>query len=477
MAYPLRVSGLIDDKSAAASGGSSLAEILSFVPAARQTGLVDSKATSAWPAPGEIKIGATAYTDIATAISAASAGDVVKVGEGTYTVTSALTLDKNITLVGVDPARTVINCSTAETACINITGAGAQVIGIGFTNSGTGTTCEAVQIGANCTLVGISVAKTGAATTGTAIYIYADATVVMVDVDASCSGSTTSRAVRVDTATAAVVEIINGSLNGATYDVSMNSSGSTVRLRGAKLVNSTTQLTAGSLVGHAGLPSGNQAILGDLGVGVTSPNIPGTAGRRAITVEAITDRAILELSRIADDIPNNGVPGQVSFYAGTGRNTVAHLICRVRGTDEDAASLSLWTKPVGSNVQERLFVDENGDVGIGTGAATPAGRLHGRDAISGFLFWEFDGLNATVQTIIPNGIGDVVYGCRMMYMARESSGNLDSGEVLIANGGSINLTPGGGGTFRIRVNADGSMDAARTAGATTLKIALWIIWL
>jgi hypothetical protein len=114
---------------------------------------------------------------------------------------------------------------------------------------------------------------------------------------------------------------------------------------------------------------------------------------------------------------------------------------------------------------------------VGIGAATsPQGLLHAYDTISGLLFWEYDGLDATVRTIIPNDSGDVLYRLFAAYVIRDSSGNAVSNITGVNNGASVNITVGAN-TVRLRVNANGAADIARTAGTDTIKVVLFLIWL
>jgi hypothetical protein len=129
----------------------------------------------------------------------------------------------------------------------------------------------------------------------------------------------------------------------------------------------------------------------------------------------------------------------------------------------------------GTNSVVRMYVDSAGDVGIGVGTA-PQARFHVYDAISGFILWEYDGLDATVRTVIANGTGDVLYRLTAMYVLRDSAAAVASGTTDVSNAASVNLTVGGN-TVRLRVNADGSCDVARTAGTDTIKVALALRWL
>ena len=115
-----------------------------------------------------------------------------------------------------------------------------------------------------------------------------------------------------------------------------------------------------------------------------------------------------------------------------------------------------------------------GNLGLGTDA--PQGKFHTYETISGFIVWEFDGLDGTVRTIIPNGTGDVLYRLTALFVLRDSAAAVASGTTDVSNGASVNLTVGTN-TVRLRVNADGSTDIARTAGTDTIKVALVLRWL
>jgi hypothetical protein len=126
----------------------------------------------------------------------------------------------------------------------------------------------------------------------------------------------------------------------------------------------------------------------------------------------------------------------------------------------------------GNTDQIRVEIDGN----VGFSVASPQGIIHAYDTISGFILWEYDGLDATVRTVIPNGTGDVLYRLRATYVMRDSAGAVAGATANVNNGASTNLTVGTN-TVRLRVNADGSCDVARTAGTDTIKIALMLNWL
>src|SRR5262245_9497185 len=56
---------------------------------------------------------------------------------------------------------------------------------------------------------------------------------------------------------------------------------------------------------------------------------------------------------------------------------------------------------------ERLRVTGAGYMGLNR--SSPQGLLHGYNTISGFMHYEFDGVDGTARTVIPDGTGDVQY--------------------------------------------------------------------
>lgn len=128
----------------------------------------------------------------------------------------------------------------------------------------------------------------------------------------------------------------------------------------------------------------------------------------------------------------------------------------------------------GGGLSEKIRFLDDGSIGVGVSA--PQGRIHTYLSISGFLLWEYDGLDGTDRTIIPNGAGDVLYRLTFDYIARDSGGNTASGSGFVAGAGNTTFTVGAE-TVRVRVNADGSVDTARTAGSNTIKVAYTLRWL
>ena len=80
--------------------------------------------------------------DIATVISAATAGDIIVLGAGSWTLTSAISISKAITLrgQGYSPCKTTLTSSTADINLLNITASNVVVENLCITETGAGGT-------------------------------------------------------------------------------------------------------------------------------------------------------------------------------------------------------------------------------------------------------------------------------------------------------------------------------------------------
>lgn len=129
-----------------------------------------------------------------------------------------------------------------------------------------------------------------------------------------------------------------------------------------------------------------------------------------------------------------------------------------------------------NTMTEQLRMRSDGFLGLGVTTALMNGKIHAYNAISGFMHWEFDGLDGTSRTIISNGVGDVIYNLFGMYNLRDSSGNVADGTLSVANGGSTGLTVGSN-TVTVAVAGTGATTVSRTAGSDTIKVSFWLLWL
>jgi len=120
------------------AGGQTEIERSDIEPAREWLRPVVTTITGAWPAPGEIMIGTIKYVTIDAAIAAASAGDTIKLGEGTYTYSgSYMLVDKNLILTCQYPGAATITRSDGSLTAV-CTAASVSFQNILFANHYTG---------------------------------------------------------------------------------------------------------------------------------------------------------------------------------------------------------------------------------------------------------------------------------------------------------------------------------------------------
>jgi len=150
-------------------------------------------------------------------------------------------------------------------------------------------------------------------------------------------------------------------------------------------------------------------------------------------------------------------------------------LLKLTETAQDLITLGPGSGDVDINFNGDMFLrGSDGYFGIGT--AAPLARLHGYDTIGGFIQgWVYD-LDATTVTIVPNGTGDCLYRLHAEYVFRASGAATASGTTDVSNSAFVDLVVGGN-TVRLNVNADGSIDVARTTGVATIKVIFNLLWL
>ncbi len=104
--------------------------------------------------------------------------------------------------------------------------------------------------------------------------------------------------------------------------------------------------------------------------------------------------------------------------------------------------------------------------------------LRGYETISGVKHWDYDGVDGTARTVIPDAAGDVVHGSLVFYVLRSSSNLRAAGNSgLLVPGATHDLWNSGADICQVAVAADGEMTVQRTAGSLTYKVALWVLWI
>ena len=119
----------------------------------------------------------------------------------------------------------------------------------------------------------------------------------------------------------------------------------------------------------------------------------------------------------------------------------------------------------------RFVIDTSGRVGIG--ATSPTGQFHVKGAISNWIFFEFDALAGVAQTVLATS--SLSYAMAGTAICRPSNGASPTTTSLAANNPtSFNIYNDGGGNNCQLTYASGGFTVARTAGALTYKVSIFL---
>lgn len=230
---------------------------------------VSSSRIGAWPNSTEIVIGTTRYTTLEEAITAAVTGEVI-LFRGTHLITGAsLSINKAITLQGINPEQSLITSTLANDATVDLSFNGAVLRDCKVTNTAaSGTTNRAVEMTTNGTLCDNVVADCSA--TGTnSVAFYSSSVGIAVHRLRSCrgtaSGGTNNYGTDFAAAVVAGISVEGGFLSGAQGDARSNASG-VVLLINPILENGVVTITSGEVTGFyfAGDGTWHQAISEDI---------------------------------------------------------------------------------------------------------------------------------------------------------------------------------------------------------------------
>lgn len=174
------------------------------------------------------------------------------------------------------------------------------------------------------------------------------------------------------------------------------------------------------------------------------------------------------------DINRN--PASGSF----GDTAKSHARIALDGSGATSFMQFLTANAANTAASERMRITGAGSVGIGVTA--PQGPLHVFGALSGVIHYEFDGVDGTARTVLPNATGDVVYAYWAAWVIRASTGEVRSDSISgtgATPGSNITLQTlnAGADVCQLQVNANGAVTVQRTAGAKTYKVGLWMLWL
>lgn len=209
----------------------------------------DEKGAGGWPNAGLAMINSTEYDTIPLAITAATTGDIIKVGQGTDS--GGITVDESVAIVGLSPRETILTHN--DTTTVTVTAANVTLEDLTVENTDATGTVPVVLISADgATLDNCIVNKTsGANSTSIGVSIGAGNTVGTLIRDCKIrvsQGSVLKWGVYLHTAATYTV-IEGGEINGDTRDIYVDHASAVVELRGVKLLGGGIEINAGTVRG------------------------------------------------------------------------------------------------------------------------------------------------------------------------------------------------------------------------------------
>lgn len=180
----------------------------------------------------------TRYSTLASAIAAASAGDTILIYPGTYS--GSITVDKAITIAGVDSRTTTITSSTNSVPTIDITADGVRLLNLTIAHTGGGTTAGVVATDnsnieiENCVLTKVS----GTPGVSYGFWMYGAGSAKLINCSISVTSGTTKRGVMVTIGSGSII-LNGGQVDGNTVDLYSDESGATLTLENVVLTNAS----------------------------------------------------------------------------------------------------------------------------------------------------------------------------------------------------------------------------------------------
>ncbi len=199
-----------------------------------------------WPAAGRAMINSTEYATITAALAAASDGDIIKLGQGTFS--EYLIINKSVSLVALSAGSVI---TSANSPTIYVTGAAGPVRIIGPKIINTGGGSDAGCVGADSPVIldrCILEKASGSPTTGYGLWLVSGSGHALLDTEITATAGTSKYGVLADTSASDLL-ITGGRIEGTTKDIYLNHASAVVQLNDPLLANAAYQVAAGTLQG------------------------------------------------------------------------------------------------------------------------------------------------------------------------------------------------------------------------------------
>lgn len=191
---------------------------------------------------------------ILNALDNASAGDTILIYPGTVNMAGgAITIDKAVTVRGIDPKTCIITNSKSNDTCIIVTADNVRIEGLTINHTGTGTGGSAIRWATNNLVIKDCFLNcTGAANTNYILDHQGGNTTAsrIENCVMAATGGTVANYGYANTTAPAKADIIGGAIVAGTGEIFSNQASSTTQLAGVRLLSS-------AVVSHSGTRRGN----------------------------------------------------------------------------------------------------------------------------------------------------------------------------------------------------------------------------
>ncbi len=185
----------------------------------------------------------------------------------------------------------------------------------------------------------------------------------------------------------------------------------------------TLQLTTGANVGL------NIDTSGNVGIGTTSPNLGGIAGTALTILGSSTNRGTLELGSTT---ATTGPVGDITGFSGS--TATQKIQFAGDGVNTDAGYIKFFTKATSTAIAERMRIDTNGNVGIGTTNPTYQLQATSQARIGSVTIGALDATNNSLLVHADGAGVGIIRNIKINGSLTLSGDNVDNGGLIVLYG-------------------------------------------